>query len=81
MVPAGEEPRSTVAVDPAQPAPSPESEKKRMGRNPSEGEPLRRVLIILGQKEIIALRAEVGGKRGVSTLTREILKDHLAAKA
>jgi hypothetical protein len=59
---------------------SPEPEKKRRGRAPSEGEPLKRVLIFLGQKEIEALKAQVGG-RGTSTRIREILKEHLAAKA
>ena len=52
-------------------------EKKRRGRAPSEGEPLRRVLIFLGTKEIDALKAMVGD-RGMSTKIREILKEHLA---
>jgi len=43
-----------------------EPEKKRKGRAPSEGEPLRRVLIFLGTKEIDALKALVGA-RGMST--------------
>ncbi|MBN1459424.1 MAG: hypothetical protein JXA57_07795 [Armatimonadetes bacterium] len=61
-------------------APAAEPEKKRRGRAPSEGEPLRRVLIFLGPKEVDALRAQAGG-RGVSTLIREILKEHLATHA
>jgi len=52
-------------------------EKKRKGRAPTEGEPLRRVLIFLGTKEIDALKALVGD-RGMSTKIREILKEHLA---
>jgi hypothetical protein len=68
-------------VVPVQPAAAPGPEKKRKGRVPSEGERLRRVLIFLGPKEIEALRSEVGGERGVSTRIREILKEHLAAKA
>ena len=52
-------------------------EKKRRGRAPSEGEPLRRVLIFLGTKEIDSLKAMVGD-RGMSTKIREILKEHLA---
>jgi hypothetical protein len=47
-------------------APPAEPERKRRGRAPSEGEPLKRVLIFLGSKEIDALRAQAGG-RGVST--------------
>jgi hypothetical protein len=52
-------------------------EKKRKGRAPTEGEPLRRVLIFLGTKEIDALKAMVGD-RGMSTKIREILKEHLS---
>jgi hypothetical protein len=55
-------------------------EKKRRGRAPSEGEPLRRVLIFLGPKESDALRAQAGG-RGGSTKIPEILKEHLAKHA
>ena len=78
--PAVDEPVPAAAVEQAQPAASPEPEKKRRGRAPSEGEPLKRVLIFLGPKEIEALKAQVGG-RGISTRIREILKEHLAAKA
>ena len=56
---------------------APAPEKKRRGRAPSEGEPLRRVLIFLGAKEIDALKALVGD-RGMSTKIREILKEHLS---
>ncbi len=56
---------------------APASEKKRKGRAPTEGEPLRRVLIFLGTKEIDALKALVGD-RGMSTKIREILKEHLS---
>ena len=78
--PAVDEPVPVVAVEPAQEPAAPEPEKKRRGRALSEGEPLKRVLIFLGQKEIEALKAQVGG-RGISTRIREILKEHLAAKA
>ncbi|MBI4586228.1 MAG: hypothetical protein HY717_19630 [Planctomycetes bacterium] len=69
-----------LAPEPAEATVAPEPTKKRKGRAPSEGEPLRRVLIFLGQKEIEALKAQVGN-RGMSTKIREILKEHLAAKA
>ena len=69
-----------MVVEQAQAATAPEPEKKRRGRAPSEGEPLKRVLIFLGPKEIEALKAQVGG-RGISTRIHEILKEHLAAKA
>ncbi|MBI4583231.1 MAG: hypothetical protein HY717_04330 [Planctomycetes bacterium] len=52
-------------------------EKKRRGRAPSEGEPLRRVLIFLGTSEIDKLRGEVGA-RGMSTKIREIIKQYFA---
>ena len=52
-------------------------EKKRKGLAPTEGEPLRRVLIFLGTKEIDALKAMVGD-RGMSTKIREIVKHYLA---
>ncbi len=78
--PAVDEPKLAAAVEQAQAAAAPEPEKKRRGRAPSEGEPLRRVLIFLGTKEIEALKAQVGG-RGISSRIREILKEHLAAKA
>jgi hypothetical protein len=52
-------------------------EKKRRGRAPSEVEPLRRVLIFLGTREIDALKAEVGD-RGMSTKIREIIKQYFA---
>ena len=79
-VPAVDEPKPVVTAEPVQAAAAPGPEKKRWGRAPSEGEPLRRVLIFLGQKEIEALKAQVGG-RGISTRVREILKEHLNAKA
>jgi len=56
---------------------APQPEKKRKGRAPTEGEPLRRVLIFLGTKEIDALKAQVGN-HGMSTKIREILKEHLS---
>jgi uncharacterized protein (DUF4415 family) len=71
-----EQPEVVVArVEPQAPPVNPE--KKRRGRAPSEGEPLKRVLVFLGQKEIDALRAQAGG-RGVSTRIREILKESIA---
>ena len=41
--PAVDEPVSVAAIEPVQPASAPEPEKKRKGRAPLEGEPLRRV--------------------------------------
>ena len=82
VAPAVEEPQPVAAVTLEQ-APSiaaPAPEKMRRGRAPSEGEPLRRVLIFLGQREIEALKSQVGN-RGMSTKIREILKEHLATKA
>jgi hypothetical protein len=74
------QPVLVVPPEPVQPATAPEPQKKRKGRAPSEGEPLRRVLIFLGPKEIDALKALVGD-RGMSTKIREILKEHLAVKS
>ena len=77
-----EEPEPAVAVvpEPVKATTAPVPEKKQRGRAPSEGEPLRRVLIFLGQKEIEALKAQVGN-RGISTRIREILKEHLATRS
>lgn len=50
---------------------------KRKGRAPSEGEPLKRVLIFLGPKEIEGLKGELEGDRGLSKKIREIVKQHL----
>ncbi len=55
-------------------------EKKRRGRAPTEGDPLKRVLIFLSDGDIAALKAEVGD-RGVSTKIREIIKEYLAKRA
>ena len=55
-------------------------EKKRRGRAPTEGDPLKRVLIFLSDDDISVLKAEVGD-RGMSTKIREIIKDYLAKKA
>ena len=78
---AGKEDHTEVPAASHEPqAPAAEPEKKRKGRAPSEGEPLRRVLIFLGPKEIGALRVQAGG-RSVSTRIRELLKQHLAKPA
>lgn len=53
-------------------------EKNRRGRAPTEGEPLKRVLVFLGQQEIDALRKQLDGDRGISKKVREIVKAHLA---
>ncbi len=55
-------------------------EKKRRGRAPTEGEPLKRVLIFLSEADVAALKAEVGD-RGMSTRVREIIKEYLAKRA
>ncbi len=55
-------------------------EKKRRGRAPTEGEPLKRVLIFLSEADVAALKAEVGD-RGMSTRIREILKEYLAKRS
>ena len=55
-------------------------EKKRRGRAPTEGEPLKRVLIFLSDSDVAAFKAEVGD-RGMSTRIREILKEYLAKRA
>jgi hypothetical protein len=75
-----DDPQPVAAVEPVHFATPAEPEKMRKGRAPSEGEPLKRVLIFLGPKEIEALKAQ-GGGRGISTRIREILKEHLTAKA
>lgn len=54
-------------------------EKKRRGRAPTEGEPLKRVLIFLSEADVAALKAEVGD-RGMSTKVREIIKEYLAKR-
>ena len=56
------------------------AEKKRRGRAPTEGEPLKRVLIFLSESDVAALKNEVGD-RGMSTRIREILKEYLAKRA
>ena len=55
-------------------------EKKRRGRAPTEGDPLKRVLIFLSDDVIAALKSEVGD-RGMSTKIREIIKEYLAKRA
>ena len=55
------------------------AEKKRRGRAPTEGEPLKRVLIFLSEADVAALKAEVGD-RGMSTKVREIIKEYLAKR-
>lgn len=54
-------------------------EKRRRGRAPTEGEPLKRVLIFLSDDDIAALKAEVGD-RGMSTKIREIIKEYLGKR-
>ncbi len=56
------------------------AEKKRKGRAPTEGEPLKRVLIFLSDDDITRLKSEVG-ERAMSTKVREIIKAHLAQRA
>lgn len=68
---------SEMAAD--QPSEEPK-EKKRRGRAPTEGEPLKRVLIFLSETDVAALKAEVGD-RGMSTKIREIIKEYLAKRA
>jgi len=71
---------------PAAPAPVPTTaveepaEKKRKGRAPTEGEPLKRVLIFLSDDDITRLKFEVG-ERGMSTKVREIIKAYLTQRA
>jgi hypothetical protein len=71
---------------PTAPAPTPTTaveepkEKKRKGRAPTEGEPLKRVLIFLSDDDITRLKSEVG-ERGMSTKVREIIKAYLAPRA
>ena len=55
-------------------------EKKRRGRAPTEGEPLKRVLIFLSEVDVAALKAEVGD-RGMSTRVREIIKEYIANRS
>jgi hypothetical protein len=66
-------PAPTTAVEEAK-------EKKRKGRAPTEGEPLKRVLIFLSDDDITRLKSEVG-ERGMSTKVREIIKAYLAPRA
>ncbi len=54
-------------------------EKKRRGRAPTEGDPLKRVLIFLSDDDIASLKSEVGD-RGMSTKIREIIKTYLAKR-
>ena len=58
-------------------APS-EAEPKRRGRQPEEGEPLKRLLVFLSEGDIASLKTHAGDKRGLSTKVREIIKEYLA---
>ncbi len=71
--------KSAPATTEDQPSEEPK-EKKRRGRAPMEGEPLRRVLIFLSESDVAALKAEVGD-RGMSTRIREILKEYIANRS
>jgi hypothetical protein len=71
--PAGQAPTPATAVEEPK-------EKKRKGRAPTEGEPLKRVLIFLSDDDITRLKSEVG-ERGMSTKVREIIKAYLAQRA
>ncbi len=71
--------KTDAATTANQPSEEPK-EKKRRGRAPTEGEPLKRVLIFLSESDVAALKAEVGD-RGMSTRIREILKEYLAKRA
>jgi hypothetical protein len=73
--PAGPVPAPTPATAVEEP-----KEKKRKGRAPTEGEPLKRVLIFLSDDDITRLKSEVG-ERGMSTKVREIIKAYLAQRA
>ena len=53
-------------------------EPNRRGRRAEEGQPLKRLLVFLSERDITALRKKVGDKRGVSTKVREIIKEWLA---
>ena len=68
---------SDTAVHPEVNAPA-ESKPKRRGRRAEGGEPLKRLLVFLSEKDIVALKEKADGKRGVSTTVREIIKDWLA---
>ena len=57
-----------------------EGEPKRRGRRAEEGEPLKRLLVFLSEGDIAALKDKSGGKRGVSTKVREIIKEWLASQ-
>ena len=73
-----EQASAKTAADATADQPSEEpKEKKRRGRAPTEGEPLKRVLIFLSESDVAALKNEVGD-RGMSTRIREIIKDYLA---
>lgn len=53
-----------------------ETEKKRPGRKATEGEPLRRILVFLGESDVAALRKKAGDGK-VSTKVRELVKAFL----
>ena len=67
-------PAQTKANGPA------ESEPRKRGRRAEEGEPLKRLLVFLSEGDIAALKEKAGGKRGVSTKVREIIKEWLASQ-
>jgi hypothetical protein len=79
---AADEKKPAEQVPAAAPATAVEEpkEKKRKGRAPTEGEPLKRVLIFLSDDDITRLKSEVG-ERGMSTKVREIIKAYLAQRA
>ena len=54
-----------------------ETEKKRRGRQATEGEPLQRLLVFLSPNDIDALRKKAG-KGKVSTKVRELVKEYLS---
>ena len=56
--------------------PAAETEKKRPGRKATEGEPLRRILVFLGESDVDALRKKAGDGK-VSTKVRELVKAFL----
>jgi hypothetical protein len=56
--------------------PAAETEKKRPGRKATEGEPLRRILVFLGESAVDALRKKAGDGK-VSTKVRELVKAFL----
>ena len=71
-------PRNGKAKAPVEANAATESEPKRRGRRAEEGEPLKRLLVFLSEGDIAALKEKAGGKRGVSTKVREIIKEWLA---